>query len=334
MRFSGKSYKECQTIRGRHLCAILQDAKKMDSAIEIKTVAGDLQNTQGKLVAFAWKMKKRGLAESTIKNRIQALSRLTGKGADLMNPDSVETVFATEEWTPSNKKEHVRCYSAFCRAFSIEWEPIKVNYEPKQPFIPLETEIDQLIAGCGKRTGTYLQVLKDTGARTGEVSKLKWTDVNSVNNTISINNPEKGSRSRTVKVQPKTIAMINAMPKKYGQYIFNPNWYSVRSSFYLSRNKLAKTLQNPRLNQIHFHTLRHWKATTEYAKTRDILHVQQLLGHKKLENTAIYTHLINFESDEWHSATAQTVEEAKNLIETGFDYVTEMDGIKLFRKRK
>lgn len=294
----------------------------------------NLQGSQGKLVEFAWKMKKKGLADSTIKNRIQALCRLTGKGADLMNPDSVETVFATEEWTASNKKEHVRCYSAFCRAFSIEWEPVKVNYEPKQPFIPLETEIDQLIAGCGKRTGTYLQVLKDTGARTGEVSRLKWTDINSENNTISINDPEKGSRSRTVKVQPKTIAMVNAMPKKYGEYIFNPNWYSVRSSFYLARRKLARILQNPRINQIHFHTLRHWKATTEYAKTRDILHVQRLLGHKKLENTSIYTHLINFESDEWNSAAAQTVEEAKKLIEAGFDYVTEMDGIKLFRKRK
>jgi len=28
------------------------------------------------------------------------------------------------------------------------------------------------------------------------------------------------------------------------------------------------------------------------------------------------------------------VEEAKALIESGFEYVTEMDGVKLFRKRK
>ena len=31
---------------------------------------------------------------------------------------------------------------------------------------------------------------------------------------------------------------------------------------------------------------------------------------------------------------AKTVEEAKQLLEKGFDYVTEIDGMKLFRKRK
>jgi len=98
--------------------------------------------------------------------------------------------------------------------------------------------------------------------------------------------------------------------------------------------KLARTLQNPRLLQIHFHTLRHFKATMEYHRTRNILYVKQLLGHKRLENTEIYTHLIEFENDEYHSATAKTIEEAKQLIETGFEYVTEMEDIKLFRKRK
>jgi hypothetical protein len=32
--------------------------------------------------------------------------------------------------------------------------------------------------------------------------------------------------------------------------------------------------------------------------------------------------------------TAQTVEEACKLIEVGFEYVTDVDNVKLFRKRK
>jgi len=137
-----------------------------------------------------------------------------------------------------------------------------------------------------------------------------------------------------VKVSAKTIAMINALPKKHGEYIFNPYRASLQDSFRRKRNKLAKTLQNPRLLQIHFHTFRHFKASIEYKHTRDILHVQRLLGHRSIQNTEIYTHLIEFESEDYHSATAKTVEEAKKLIESGFEYVTDMEGLKLFRKRK
>lgn len=72
-----------------------------------------------------------------------------------------------------------------------------------------------------------------------------------------------------------------------------------------------------------------------YYRTKDILLVKQQLGHKKLETTLVYTQLVNFnEENDYHSATAKTIDEAKALIEQGFDYVTEIDGIKLFRKRK
>lgn len=322
----------------RQVCAALARGAKNLSATETKTVAGEIgkqqQDVKGKLLEYAWLLKKRGLAENTIRNRLYLLSILAEKGADLMNPDSVETVLATETWTASNKSGSVAAYRSFTKTFNIPWIPIKVRYEPSQPFIPLESELDQLIAASGKRTAAFLQALKDTGARAGELCKLKWTDVNEQNNTISINKPEKGSRSRTVKVSAKTIAMINTVSKKYGDYIFNQRRQAIYDSFSRKRKQLAEKLQNPRLRQIHFHTFRHWKATMEYQKTRNILYVKHLLGHKRLENTEIYTHLIEFENEEYHSATAKTIEEAKQLIESGFEYVTEMEDIKLFRKRK
>ena len=79
----------------------------------------------------------------------------------------------------------------------------------------------------------------------------------------------------------------------------------------------------------------HWKATTEYHKTKDILHVMQMLGRKNIRNTLIYTQLVGVTSDEYHSATAKTTEEVKKLIETGFEYVcTTPEDLMLFRKRK
>jgi hypothetical protein len=72
----------------------------------------------------------------------------------------------------------------------------------------------------------------------------------------------------------------------------------------------------------------------EYHRTKDILHVMQLLGHKNMNNTLIFTELINFESDEFHVRVAKNLEEDKELVEAGFDYVTERDGAKIYRKRK
>jgi hypothetical protein len=72
-----------------------------------------------------------------------------------------------------------------------------------------------------------------------------------------------------------------------------------------------------------------------YYRTKDILLVKEKLGHKNINNTLIYTHLVNFnDKEEYYSATAKTVEEAAKLIEQGFDYICDFDGVKLFRKRK
>ena len=72
----------------------------------------------------------------------------------------------------------------------------------------------------------------------------------------------------------------------------------------------------------------------EYHRTKDILHVKQLLGHRSIQSTMIYTHMVNFESEEFTCRTAETLEKAKQLIEAGFEYVTDMNRYKLFKKRK
>jgi len=69
-------------------------------------------------------------------------------------------------------------------------------------------------------------------------------------------------------------------------------------------------------------------------RTNDILHVKEQLGHKRIEKTLIYTHLIRFSDEEYVSAVAKTVDEAKSLIETGFEYVCTHENLMLFRKRK
>jgi hypothetical protein len=69
-------------------------------------------------------------------------------------------------------------------------------------------------------------------------------------------------------------------------------------------------------------------------RTKDILHVKERLGHKSITNTLIYTHLVDFGDDEYHTATASTLKEDDELLRVGFECVTERDGVKIYRKRK
>lgn len=67
---------------------------------------------------------------------------------------------------------------------------------------------------------------------------------------------------------------------------------------------------------------------------RDILHVMQILGHKNIRNALVYTQLVDFQDDDYISRVAKTVKGACQLVEAGFEYVTEIEGVKIFRKRK
>ena len=148
--------------------------------------------------------------------------------------------------------------------------------------------------------------------RIGEVWKLRWTDLDEENGTIRTK-AEKHGNPRMFKVSPRLIGMLNSLPKK-NEYIFgNANLAGHRWRFDRQKRRLAEKLQNPRLLQIKFHTLRHWKATMEYHKTKDLLHVMKMLGHRNIQSTLVYTRLTNFENDEYHAATAKTLEEAKKL---------------------
>jgi hypothetical protein len=48
----------------------------------------------------------------------------------------------------------------------------------------------------------------------------------------------------------------------------------------------------------------------------------QKLGNHNIQSTQIYTHLVNFEDDEWIVKVAHNVDEVCNLVKVSFQYVT------------
>ena len=66
--------------------------------------------------------------------------------------------------------------------------------------------------------------------------------------------------------------------------------------------------------------------------------VKENLGHKCSTNTEKYVHwnrkFYQEKNDRYHFAAVSTIDRARELIENGYKFVTDTDGMKLFRKPK
>ena len=309
------------------------ETKNLVAEQQIEVLRRNDADVKGKIIEHAFWMQKEGYAEATITRRIRFLKTISNKGANLQDPESVKEALAKQQhWALKTKEIAVETYTLFLKMQGLTWNPPKYKGVKKLPFIPTEEEINNLIAGCNRKTATFLQLLKETGMRCGEAFMLKWTDFNFENRSVDVT-PEKGSEPRQLKTSAQLIAMLNSLPRDKDQP-FGCSQIHFARAFRKQRKRISSKLGNPRILKIHFHTLRHWKATTEYAKTKDILHVMKILGHKNIQNTLLYTQLITFQNDEFHSATAKNIEDAQKLIEAGFEYVCDFGELKLFRRRK
>jgi integrase/recombinase XerD len=177
----------------------------------------------------------------------------------------------------------------------------------------------------------------ECGLRPVEIGNLTLNDIDLEKGLVSIVSAKHGN-PRVLKLKSETQALLTNFVKKRN-FGLNDRIFSsgavISNTYERLKASVAKKLNDPELKKVRLYDLRHYYATMLYYKSKDILLVKEKLGHKNINNTLIYTHLVNFnDKEEFYSATAKTVEEAAKLIEQGFDCICDVDGVKLFRKRK
>jgi len=326
-----------QTTGAKNL-AETQEIPTQEKAQRGATLTRDPATVKGKLVEFALWLSKQGYDEDVAKWRSRMMRRFLDLGADLWNPETVKEVLAKQKsWSDSYKMVLVYAYENFLTMEGLSWKRPRYKQNEVFPFIPTEAELDQLIAACGKKIGTFLQGLKDTGADPGELAACTWTDINIESRTVQLR-PVKGHKPRVLTASQQFIDRLQRLPKT-SERVFG-SVHGLIGAFVRQRRRVANKFANPRFLSISFRTFRHWKATMEYHRTKDILYVQKILGHRQIRNTLKYIDLeaILFKTtdDQFFVKVATNVQEACDLVETGFDYVTGEydDGGKIFRKRK
>ena len=267
---------------------------------------------------------------------VRALLEIS-RHADLHKADDVLLYIARKRVKDSFKANLVDFYRHYADFYGISFCKVRYRRDHRIPRVPLEEKIDMLIAHASKKYALIYSIIKECGLRPVEVSGLTLNDVDLEKGVLSVNTAKHGA-PRALKLREKTQAMLKTYVSKHAfglnEKLF-PSAGLICNTYGRLRTSLAKKLNDVELHKIRLYDLRHFYATMLYHKTKDILLVKQKLGHRNINNTLIYTHLISFdEKEEFFSATAQTVSEAAKLIEQGFEYVTEFDGVKLFRKRK
>jgi integrase len=260
------------------------------------------------------------IRECTAKTYLKRLTRLAKIG-NLDNPEQMKNLICTYQSTESYKELLTNAYDYYVKFKNLAWKKPKFTREEKPIFVPLESELDTLIARPRLKLSSFLQLLKETGVDSGEAWKVRWNDINLERRTVDVH-PTKNHNARTLPISNNLISRLLRLPREVERVFACTSLNGFRTGYEVMKKNLAVELNNPRLKEISFRSFRHWKATTEYAKTKDILHVKWLLGHKRIQNTLIYTHLVSFESDDYFCKTAKNIEEATALIEAGYEYVS------------
>jgi integrase len=292
------------------------------------------------LLKYAEYEKANGRTDETIIDNIDRFYQVSKHCQDINDPEQFKLALANMKWANSTKFTTASSYTVYLKTIGKTWIMPKYVIQEKIYFIPTEAELDQLIASANDSLSAFLQLLKETGMRRGEAYQLEWKDIDQEHRTVAVNHPEKGSLPRILPITHKCLGMINHIPKDTNApFSRTSSKKGLTTTFIELRNRVAKRTNNPRLKQISLHTFRHWKATTEYYKGRDGVHVRHLLGHRSAVMTDRYIHLVETlyhdDSGEWTCKVAHNEKEAADLIESGFTYVNNMgDTTALYRKRK
>jgi integrase len=116
-----------------------------------------------------------------------------------------------------------------------------------------------------------------------------------------------------------------------------PKVKTIRNHWRVIRKRAYSKFKDPELMKIRLYDLRHWYGTMQYIQTRDIFHVKYLMGHRNIESTLHYMHVAKgliTNSREYNVRVAKDLDQFKELLESGYEYVTDYDGLKVLRRRK
>lgn len=184
-----------------------------------------------------------------------------------------------------------------------EWNEKKIprmKRVQKFPVIPPKQDVLAILNGTTNlKHKAILSLLYGSGLRVGEVAKLKICDICSKTMRVRVDNAKHNTNRYTI-LSNTTLTILreyfrsNFYPKSYKQddWLFPGQNRNEHIHIKTIKNTLIKLRNRLQLDQnISAHTLRHCFATHALENGVDPVHIQQMLGHKRLQTTMTYLHM-------------------------------------------
>jgi integrase/recombinase XerC len=242
------------------------------------------------------------LASPAFSDRLRRVTPLDLRGylADLRRADYSRATVARKIATLRS------FYKFLARQGEVQANPVKVIRTPRQekrlPKFLAPADVERLLSAphgtdmLSLRDGAMLEILYSTGMRVSELVGMDLEDIDTIGECTRVRG--KGKRERFAPLGSFAIKSLNryldaraACGAHDAKAVF-VNRHGQRLSSRSVRRKLDKYLAVAGL-QGHAspHTLRHSFATHMLERGADLRAVQELLGHRSLSTTQIYTHV-------------------------------------------
>ena len=328
----------------RQVC--VSQTKAMINLAEVETrtqekAAGatvtDQATMKGEILQFQIYLTNQGNPKTTVRTYGDLLRGFVKNEVSIYETEAIKKHIVASDTKPNTKILQVQAYHCFLKWKKITWEKPKITREDIDPFLPQVKEVEELINGSGWLLKPFLQLVWECALRTKEANQLEWTDIDEVTRTVRIKSTKRG-KPRTLTFSMACLNLLKSLPRTTTRVFGDSASGSKRTTFQRHRLRLARQTSNNRILQIHMHTLRHLRATLWYCSGVDLVTLQQRLGHRKLEDTAIYIHLSEVYSPQkefgYYTRMTSTIRDAEQLVQEGFEFVGKDDSGCLWRKKK
>ena len=254
-------------------------------------------------------LQRRNYAQSTVKGYlriVQDFAQHFHQPPDKLGPDHLRQyqahLFQEKKLNAGTVQQYVAALRFFFnktlkRHYLLDDIPMPKRHR-KLPEILSPDEVALLIDSASNLFHqTILMTLYSTGTRRAEMCRLKTTDIDSQRMMVHIRQG-KGGHDRDVPLSPKLLQTLRVYWRwmKPKTYLFPgtvQNWRAdVPISTKVPWEACREAAQRAGITKhVSPHTLRHCYATHLLEAGTDLRTIQILLGHAKLEDTAVYLHL-------------------------------------------